>query len=203
MRKTQLLGMTTLGLGGVLFVTSFTLSLYNTAACFISATQIPNSNNGCFLYYGAFGLGGAFASFFLIGLGVYFIFKPLLGLTQTNVAQTDNGEVAPGVTPPLPTVGPLPVNEKEKKREEQKRLLELQKIQSLPEAELRKELVSMKTIQHVLQPRLNSATNQQGQTSEQMRQMLDHVNIRIGIIEDELARRRTLEQTVLQTTNEA
>jgi hypothetical protein len=70
---------------------------------------------------------------------------------------------------------------------------ELDDIKGLPDNDLQKELVSMKTIEHVLVPLLNGRSQKSSAHSFEMSDMLAKARIRISLIEEEqqLRRQRT------------
>jgi hypothetical protein len=113
-----------------------------------------------------------FVPFFVVGLGLYLIFKPMLA-----------------------TGSQMPVGEAQKaKPSEKENKEEIESIKQLPDEELQKELVSMKTIEHVLVPRMGSQPNKKSPVSAEMVLMLKKTRDRITAIEAELGERRQIRE---------
>ncbi|MDH2900238.1 MAG: hypothetical protein PXY39_04645 [archaeon] len=167
MQRRQLLGIVIFGIGGSLLTGSGLFAEFVFNYLFVPG---PNGLGPSFfspeglLIDVAFG----FVPYFLIGLGLYLIFKPLLTM----------GALFSG-----PETSKVSLAEKESR-------VESERIKQLSDEELQKELVSMKTIEHVLVPRLGTLQNQNSSESREMTQMLKKARERITAIEAELRERR-------------
>lgn len=170
MQKRQLLGIVVFALGGASFLASFLFSTYIVSS-FFSFGPIPTSS-GLLQVAGFFIIAATgFVPFFLVGLGLYLIFKPMLMIGSQ-------------VTPMAPNV---PASEKQNREE-------IKRIKSLTDDDLAKELVSMKTIEHVLVPRLATTPNENTPQSAEMAQMLKKTRDRITALDAELRQRRQIQE---------
>jgi hypothetical protein len=166
LQRKQFLGILLFAIGS-----SFTLGLYFVGVLlvepFLSQSGLPglleqNLPNAIIELFTLFGL--AIIPFFLIALGLYFIFQPMFNSASGTVAS----------------------------RERKEELLEFQsseagRFKGMSNDELQKELVRMKTIEHVLLARENSRSNSK---PDDMSQTLANAQNRIAAIEEEISMRQ-------------
>jgi hypothetical protein len=166
LRRKQFLGILLFAIGS-----SFALGLYFVGALivepFLSQSGFPGFigqtlPNAIIELFTLFGL--AIIPFFLIALGLYFIFQPMFNSASGVFAS----------------------------RERKESLLEFQsgeagKFKGMSNDELQKELVRMKTIEHVLLARENSRSNSK---PDDMSQTLAKAQDRIAAIEEEICMRQ-------------
>lgn len=177
MQRRQLLGIILFAIGGSLLTT--VSALFG----FFVTSFVPVFNGGVGNNFGfsealATEMTIGFVPYFLIGLGLYLIFKPLITM----------GALFSG-----PEARKVKLEEKENK-------VEIERIKQLSDEELQKELVSMKTIEHVLVPRLVTLPNQNSSESGEMVRMMKKTRERITSIEIELRERRQLQDQDRLTT---
>ncbi len=167
MQRRQLLGIVLFGIGGSLLASNSIYFSFFFNQFYIGPGPGPTPTE-VLLIDSAFG----FVPYFLIGLGLYLIFKPLLAM---------------GILLSGPETRKSKLLEKENKAE-------IERIKQLSDEELQKELVSMKTIEHVLVPRLGVKPNENSPESAELAQMLKKTRDRISAVEVELKERRKVKE---------
>ncbi len=141
-RKTRRNGLILFGFGGALVLTIYLLSGYLSLGLIV----FPYSAD---LYFdlterALFVLVISLVSFFIMGLGIYMIFKPVLLMSDHILGLRQQ----------------LKISKSGEKKIEKKKQIELQRIMSLSDEELHSELVSMKTVEQVHVPRLQVSSEQ-------------------------------------------
>jgi hypothetical protein len=184
MQRTQRNGIILFGFGGALALTVYVLSIYFFDRLLIAPFFSAN------LYFllteqALLSVVISFFPFFIMGLGIYLIFKPVLMMADQVAGFRE---------------GTKRSNSDEKKLEKEKEL-ELQRIMTMSDEELHNELVSMKTVEHVLVPRLQASPAQDSKNPVTSPELAEMVKVRekIEMIEEEQKKRRIETTSPLQS----